>query len=261
MPISMVFQCIDCAQSIQIPRIALTGGEPTLREDINDIIRYIQDNTNCRLTLTTNGLHLDKIETAQPIDSINLSVFSFKSGIEMEYQNVDPEYAILQLKKISALEKSLNVLITRRNWDELDTFVDVSQKNSFHLNIMFEKTFDEDYLAKQKELLDNLINSYDSMILLQTTPTLHVNIGVDSSIKVKHPIISSLVHSTICDGCNEYQDCFEKVCAIRVHPDGIVTPCLSRHLFYSQGTIEENIREAYSVSMTRTLFRHSSIGS
>ena len=61
-------------------KIRLTGGEPTVRKDFFDILKKMKQNSNIpKVTMTTNGYHLDKIAEQLHecgLDGINISIDS-----------------------------------------------------------------------------------------------------------------------------------------------------------------------------------------
>jgi len=63
-----------------VSKIRLTGGEPTVRKDFFDILRDLKQNSNIpKVTMTTNGYHLDKIAKQlyeAGLDGINISIDS-----------------------------------------------------------------------------------------------------------------------------------------------------------------------------------------
>jgi len=63
-----------------VSKIRLTGGEPTVRKDFFDILKDLKENSNIpKVTMTTNGYHLDKIAKQlyeAGLDGINISIDS-----------------------------------------------------------------------------------------------------------------------------------------------------------------------------------------
>ena len=111
---------------------------------------------------------------------------------------------------------------------------------------MFEKNNDVDYLNIQKDIMNFLVNSYVGEIIMQSTPVLQFKLSKNCIIRVKHPYFSQLLHNRICDDCRQYNQCFEKICAIRVHPNGVVTPCLFGELSFKGQTIHAKLEDAYN---------------
>ena len=63
-----------------VEKVRITGGEPTLRKDFNDIVRVIKDTPSIKkVAMTTNGYKMDKQVVSwleSGIDAINLSIDS-----------------------------------------------------------------------------------------------------------------------------------------------------------------------------------------
>lgn len=225
----------------------MTGGEPTLRNDIIDIIEYIQRKRAISVNLTTNGYHLKEMtgSLSKPIDNINLSIFSLKEEVAKEYQGVKPQISINAMNDFKALKKTVNIVITKDNYEELDEFINLCKENDFLLDIMFEKNDDKEYKLIQRDILNNLVNSFEGQIVLQSTPVLKLKLNDNAFIRIKHPCLSEMLHNEVCDHCHQYDVCFEKVCAVRVHPDGVVTPCLMREICFEGQSMYEKIKTAY----------------
>ena len=79
-----LMQVCNAFASLGISKIKITGGEPLLRKDIAEIIRYIKSIEGIeKVTLTTNGLLLSKLlEVLSPkdLDGINISIDSLEAG-------------------------------------------------------------------------------------------------------------------------------------------------------------------------------------
>lgn len=255
MPLKMIYECIDSAEELLIPKISLTGGEPTLRTDLIDIIEYIQKKQTLSVNLTTNGYHLKEITEClnKPIDNLNLSIFSLKEELAKEYQGVKPQMSINAMNDFKALKKTVNIVITKDNYGELDEFINLCRENDFLLDIMFEKSDDNEFRFIQRNILNNLVNSFEGQIILQSTPVLELKLNDKAFIRIKHPCLSEMLHNEICDHCPQHDVCFEKVCAVRVHPDGVVTPCLMREICFEGQTMYEKIEKAYKKINIMTL--------
>lgn len=87
-------QVIDDLKSISNPQIHLTGGEPTLYEDFDDIVDYIHA-SGLSIGLLTNGTMLHKIkeETLKKVDAITISLDSI--GNAKTHRKNSQKYDIL----------------------------------------------------------------------------------------------------------------------------------------------------------------------
>lgn len=57
---NQIFNLINAIRELNILELTITGGEPFLRNDIVDILKYIKDNTSMILTIQTNGILLNE---------------------------------------------------------------------------------------------------------------------------------------------------------------------------------------------------------
>lgn len=248
----MVYECADTAQKLSIPHLSLTGGEPTLREDLPNLLSGIRHKYKGHISLTTNGHGLsslcDKVDTL--IDSINLSIISFNEDIWKKYQNVNPYEAIESLSIFPAASKNLNVLIIEENYMDIEKFFSYCITRSLSLDLMFELTestgindFIYQHILKQFQGLGTPKIEYG------VTPTLMIDIDANCKIRIKHPNLSSLVKWQVCQQCKNSVSCFERICAIRIYPNGTVTPCLNNEIRLEQGgtNIFQKVRGAYAI--------------
>jgi len=72
---------------LDVDQFIITGGEPTIRKDIIDIVKYIHDK-NKLITLQTNGRMLSNINFAKEIEPyINIFLIAIHSSVE-SYHNI-----------------------------------------------------------------------------------------------------------------------------------------------------------------------------
>lgn len=92
-----------------IKKIVLSGGEPLLRNDINEIINAIQKN-NLYLQITTNGYHLDKLNCFDKINGLNISLHS--TDLQTHEKITQTKFTMPKvLENISNLSKNQNLYI------------------------------------------------------------------------------------------------------------------------------------------------------
>lgn len=252
MDAEMVYECADIAQKLSIPHLSLTGGEPTLRKDLPALLSGIRHKYEGYISLTTNGYGLsglcDKIDI--PINSINLSIISFSEDIWRKYQNVNPYEAIESLCIFPATSKNLNVLIVKENYMDIDKFFSYCIAHSLSLDLMFELTESTD---RNNFIYQHILKQFQSLgtprIEYGVTPTLMIDVDANCKIRIKHPNLSSLVKWQVCQQCKDSLSCFERICAIRIYPDGTVTPCLNHEVRLAQegANMFQKVRDAYDV--------------
>lgn len=257
MPQHIIEECIKAAEEVPITKIALTGGEPTLRSDLPDIINCIKEHKKISVSLTTNGYNLKNITHSliEPIDNINLSIISFKKELAMKYQNVDPMMALEVLCSAPTRNKNLNIVIIDDNYLEIDRFIEWGIKTSTSVDLMFLDRKDKEYKSIQKNIINRLINIKGGEILLNATPILKIDMGSGCILRIKTPFFSGLLYNGVCESCEDNKECFEKICAIRVHPNGLVTPCLNKKICLEGENTYQTIKDTYYYLQDMTIAR------
>jgi len=248
LPLSSAVSCAETAEKMRIPEIALTGGEPTIHPDFSEIISGIQNVYHGCVSLTTNGFRLSKNEISVPLHKINLSISSFDADVYGRYQNVDPVLAITEMIKFPAEHKNVNIVITEDNYLEFDSILARCLEYSIPIDAMFEL---RDYTEKDSDRhnhIFNLVARYGaSYFELGSTVMLVAPVNDNFRVRIKHPKFSKLLNRRICSRCEKASECHERICAVRVYPDGAVSPCLNRQYRCQAGDIGERIKEAYSL--------------
>lgn len=130
------FSFIDSARNMNAMVISITGGEPLLRQDIFDIIRYIRDK-GMACHLCSNGSLLDedciKRLKGAGLNSISISLDSFKSSIHDELRGVQCFEKVVEgigkLKRLAPKIKiGINCLITALNFREIYRMIPMAQR-------------------------------------------------------------------------------------------------------------------------------------
>lgn len=254
MPLDLILECANTARFLSAP-VTLTGGEPTLRKDLDIIISEINRTvSDINLGLTTNGANLIAFSNIKtPIDTLNLSIASFDNDISQKYQRVNPQEALNAFAVFPAKTKNINVVVTKDNYLQVKQFIDYCIKNNYNLDLMFElKEYTEEDLIIQKSVF-NCIEAYDNLkIILKPSPVLEFYVCDSVRIRIKHPYLSSMPRFNFCKGCSQINQCYERICSIRVHPDGQISPCLSRdksRYNFSKKSIIQLYNEINNVSL------------
>lgn len=72
--------------------IILTGGEPTIRKDFLDIIKFIKENTNGKLILQTNGRKFQNIEFAKKtLEYVDVFLIAIHSNNSLDHDKITEE--------------------------------------------------------------------------------------------------------------------------------------------------------------------------
>lgn len=248
MPLELIKRCSAIANSISAP-ISITGGEPTLRKDLYQIINEIHKVApNNHLSLTTNGFRLsdfcNSMETS--IDTLNLSIISLNNSISLRYQNVNPEKALHSFECFPAINKNLNIVVVQDNYREINSFIDYCVKQRCDLDLMFElKSYTKDDLLLQKYIIDLVEGLGKAKIILKPSPILEIDVNENTKIRLKHPYLSAMPKFAFCQKCEDVLSCYERICSIRIYPNGYISPCLKKWIKTNSIDFEHEIIDVY----------------
>lgn len=124
--------------------VLLSGGEPLIRKDINDIMASIKD-SGVHLQITSNGYLLNNVKDKTLIDSINISIHSLDLGMNEKIINkkyalpkvIDNVYTlreespntIIKINMVALKDKTIEV-------NNLKKMLDFSAENGITLKII-----------------------------------------------------------------------------------------------------------------------------
>ena len=218
-----------------VNKIRLTGGEPTVRRDIVDLMRQIgqlRSNGLKELCITTNGISLHR-----KLDSM---VESGLTGVNLSLDTLDPyQYTImtrrnghdavmksinriLEMNKLGAgIKLKINCVVMRGlNEREILPFVELGRENELEVRFIEYMPFDGNKWSERKML------SYKEMLVMirEKYPTVHrvQDHANDTSKTYKIPgflgrmgFITSMTEN-FCGSCNR----------LRITADGNLKVCL-----------------------------------
>ena len=233
-----------------VNKIRLTGGEPTVRKDIVDLMKQIgrlRSEGLKELCLTTNGISLHRkldsmVESG--LTAVNLSLdtldpFQFtlmtrRNGHEAVMRSI---HRILEMNKLGAgIKLKINCVIMRgMNEREILPFVELGRENDLEVRFIEYMPFDGNKWSKGKmvgfkEMLDMIEDKYPNVHKVRD----HVN---DTSKTYKVPgfvgrigFITSMTHN-FCGTCNR----------LRITGDGSLKVCLFGN---SEVSLRDILRES-----------------
>lgn len=190
------FSFIDSARRMHAAVIVITGGEPLLREDLFDIIKYIRDN-KIACHLCTNGTLLNESNVRKlkdsGVNSVSVSLDSDCAQIHNKLRGTDCFDAVVEGIKLlrasaPALRIGINYVVTRINFRNLDRMiyfaqllkVDQIKFDRVHTNLTHrgiaiansaELIFTNDDLVSFKHEVGKLINAACKTKLLTNSRT------------------------------------------------------------------------------------------
>ena len=235
-----IFRLISIAAQLGVSKIRFTGGEPLLRKDIPELVKYAKSRDGVEsVHLTTNGLLLgdclNELESAG-LSGINISLDTLKpdrfklitrrDGVENVFANIQKAIdSTIPSVKINA------VALRGFNDDELMDFVGLTKENNITVRFIELMPFDSHQIWKTGKfygadhIIADLKHEVDELIPINGSRTEHHVFRVDN-YRGKVAVIPAYTRS-LCGACNR----------IRITADGKLLNCL-----YSQD--ETNLRDA-----------------
>jgi len=216
----------EAARRLGITAFKITGGEPTLRNDLVDIVRILKED-NSYVSITTNASlihnHLPGLVDAG-INHVNVSLHALN---EASFQRITGSKMLrrvldnLRLLRDYNIPVKINFVILRGlNEKDIPKIIDLAAE----LNAMVQfielhpvgkavKTFKEHYLPRWRvlELLEDHIVSIDYRLGLHNRPI----IVLDNGVKVE--LVGPVGNFLFCAGCTR----------IRITYDFKLLPCLN----------------------------------
>ena len=226
------YSFVDSAKHMHAAVIAVTGGEPLLREDIFDIIKYIRKNQiSCHLC--TNGTLLNELNVLRlkesKINSISVSLDSDCAQIHNRMRGIDCFDAVVRGIKllrstIPGLKIGINQVVTKINFRNMDRMIPFAESlkvdqikfDRVHVNLMHRHrpltdsdslVFNKDDLPDLQREIAKLINAVSKTRLL--TSSLTFMEGMADLCSAKMPRL----------------DCYAGYISCAVDAFGRVSPC------------------------------------
>jgi MoaA/NifB/PqqE/SkfB family radical SAM enzyme len=202
------FLFVDSARRMHAAVIVITGGEPLLREDLFEIIKYIRKN-KIACHLCTNGTLLNEFNVRRlkdsGVNSVSVSLDSDCAQIHNKIRGIDCFDQVVEgIKLLRAyapeLRIGINYVVTRinfRNLDRMLAFAQLLKVNQIkfdrvHTNLMHrgmpisdsaELIFIKEDLASLKQEVGKLMNAASKIKLLTNSHTFLEGISVLSEAK------------------------------------------------------------------------------
>jgi len=98
-----IYHRIDKLQNVKFKTLMITGGEPLIREDFEEIIKYCKKKLNCRLILMTNAILINEKNVdfiVQNFQRISISIDGTNKELTKMVRNADVFELVLQKIKL-----------------------------------------------------------------------------------------------------------------------------------------------------------------
>lgn len=219
------------AKKIGVRKIRLSGGEPLLKKDIVEIVRKIASLDFRDISMTTNGILLEKYaqdlkdagldRVNVSLDTLNRETFEFIT--KKDYLE-DAKRGILKAVEVGLYPVKINMVIMKDiNQDEIDDMFEFCKENDIVLQLIEliesencdEDKFSRDYHYNlddiEKELAD-IADDVREREFMQGRKKYYIDGG---EIEVVKPVDNA----KFCAKCSR----------LRITPDGKIKPCLLRN--------------------------------
>ena len=219
------------AKKIGVRKIRLSGGEPLLKKDIVEIVDKIASLGFKDISMTTNGILLEKYaqdlkdagldRVNVSLDTLNRETFEFIT--KKDYLE-DAKKGILKAVEVGLYPVKINMVIMKDiNQNEIDDMFEFCKKNDIVLQLIEliesencdDDKFSEDYHYNlddiEKELAD-IADDVRERKFMQGRKKYYIDGG---EIEVVKPVDNA----KFCANCSR----------LRITPDGKIKPCLLRN--------------------------------
>jgi radical SAM protein with 4Fe4S-binding SPASM domain len=216
---------IDQICEVSRPLLILSGGEPLLREDVFELIRY-GANKGLKMGLGSNGGLVDA-RTAKRlkeagIETVSISLDSHIPQQHDEFRGVKGSWekavrAIKALRKEEVLVQ-VNTTVTQQNYHQIDDILSLVEElgvENFHLFFLVPT-------GRGVKLADISPSKYESMIRTTFAKTAKHKLNVRPSCA---PQFMRIAKGMCLDMSRWIRGCIAGLYYCRVYPNGDITPC------------------------------------
>jgi len=225
-----IFRCIEALAVSGFRKVRFTGGEPLIRRDIVDLVRYAKAVDGIEtVSLTTNGILLDRYFEGlidAGLNGINLSLDTFEADryrmitrrnlLHKVSENLDR-----LLRSAGSLKVKINVLLLREiNSSEIGRFTELTRHYPVTVRFMELMPFDDNQIWRTgkfmgaEKILEALTAIYPELEAKEGKTTEHFSFslpGYEGSVA----IIPAYTRN-FCSTCNR----------LRITSDGKIISCL-----------------------------------
>ena len=221
--------------SLGVEKIRITGGEPTMYPQLNEVIEYLGSLPLRDLALTTNGSLLDKKPLrrwhAAGLKRITLSLDSLQPDRvkAITRTNTGPETVIraIEIAREAGFDPiKVNAVIMRNvNEDEIADFADFAREHDIDMRFIefmpldSSRTWDRSKVVTADEMLEKISTRHELVPLDQGDPhSTSLNYTFADGAPGRIGIIAPVTR-VFCGACSR----------LRITADGKVRPCLFSH--------------------------------
>ncbi len=226
-----IYTICKIAKKIGVKKIRLSGGDPLVRKDIVEIVEKIASLDFKDISLTTNGVLLEKYAQglkAAGLNRVNVSLDTlnrdtYKFVTKRDYLNKAKE-GILKAVEVGLYPVKINMVIMKDiNTHEIKDMFDFCKENEIILQLIEliesencdDDKFNADYhypLDSIEKRLSDIADDVREREFMQGRKKYYIN---DGEIEIIRPVDNT----KFCANCSR----------LRITPDGKIKPCLLRN--------------------------------
>ena len=226
-----IYKICKIAKNIGVKKIRLSGGDPLVRKDIVEIVEKIASLDFKDISLTTNGVLLEKYAEGLKkaglnrvnvsLDTLNRETYKFVT--KMDYLD-EAKAGILKAVEVGLYPVKINMVVMKDvNQNEIKDMFKFCRENDIVLQLIelieSENCDDDKFSAEYHYPLESIENVLADMAsdvrerkFMQGRKKYYINGG---EIEVVKPVDNS----SFCANCSR----------LRITPDGKIKPCLLRN--------------------------------
>lgn len=248
MSMDLIRESCSAARELNLKRIALTGGEPTMRDDLIDIVKTIKTELpDCRLGITSNGYRILPLlnEANSLIDKLNISMSTLNPQLNKDFTGVDSRNILIEARHYIGVDITVNLMVIKQNIDEIPSYIDYCLELGYRVDLLFDLI--ENDIAFQRQVIAKMVEKYGLFdIDYSSTPVMSKCRNSDNRIRIKCSKISRILRRPVCATCPYDNECSERICAVRVFPNGEVSACLNQYLTSDRSSVTQRIIDVYN---------------
>ena len=226
-----IYRICKIAKMIGVKKIRLSGGDPLVRKDIVEIVDKISSLDFKDISLTTNGVLLEKYAKdlkEAGLDRVNVSLDTlnrdtYKFVTNMDYLN-EAKTGILKAVEVGLYPVKINMVVMKDiNQNEVKDMFEFCRENNIVLQLIelieSENCDDDKFNAEYHYPLDSIEKRLSDIAddvrerkFMQGRKKYYIDGG---EIEIVRPVDNS----SFCANCSR----------LRITPDGKIKPCLLRN--------------------------------
>ena len=160
---------LDVLSFIGISRIRITGGEPTLNPNFDQIVQYAKKLSFSKIRISTNGSHIkdhiavlndSKVRVQVSLDSLNKDVFRSITGRD-DFENVIDSLYVLSNSHIAT---RINMVVLKSNLKEIPDMISFCERKGFSIKLLGLELLD---CFDKRRVINEIITQEDYQLILK----------------------------------------------------------------------------------------------